>query len=70
MGGCHEYFSAHVFVTEAACILKATLEEKMSANCRSWTVFQCPCPPHLVKFCINYSEKPLEKAKLTIQREL
>lgn len=42
MGGCHEYFSACIFITEAAYVLKATLEERMkrmSANCRSGLFF-------------------------------
>lgn len=39
MGSCHEYFSVCMFVSEAAYILKETLEEKMSANCRSGLFF-------------------------------
>lgn len=45
-------------------ILKATLKEN-EYKLKKWTVFQCS---NLVtRFCINYSEKPWQKAKMRIQ---
>lgn len=70
MSECHDYFSAHIFATEAAYILKATLEEKMSADCQSGLVFHAFVYQILCCEVLYQLLKPWQKAKVRVQRVL